>query len=183
MGEDCNAVDMVGWLQRLESATTWKAVAVWNYKSYPSPTLSRVLSDPTNKLLSSHTHHTLWLQLPNNEQWIRLCVKSHKFNWWLTGTIIQYSNNSVNYRLTESWITALVTDMQQAMHTFHCYSLRELPRVIIIFHHKLHSVKVTNNVSIKPNSPCNNLWNVTVHCKFATHNICFPSHTEYCVIL
>jgi len=66
MRECCNSVDITprgcGW-----AAAPWKwsdgreAVEVSNYKTRPSLSCTRVLSDPTDRPLLSQTHHTLWL--------------------------------------------------------------------------------------------------------------------------
>jgi len=66
MRECCNTVDITlcscGWAA---APGKWsdgrEAVAVSNYKARPSLSCTRVLSDQTDRLLSSQTHHTLWL--------------------------------------------------------------------------------------------------------------------------
>jgi len=66
MRECCNSVDIMPRGCRWAVAPgKWndgqEAVAVSNYKARPSLSCTRVLSDPTDRPLSSQAHHTLWL--------------------------------------------------------------------------------------------------------------------------
>jgi len=66
MRECCNTVDITpcgcGWAAAPGKWSNGReAVAVSNYKEHSSLSCTRVLSDPTDRLLSSQTHHTLWL--------------------------------------------------------------------------------------------------------------------------
>ena len=66
MRKCCNSVDITprgcGWAA---APGKWsdrrEAVAVSNYKARPFLSCTRVLSDPTDRPLSSETHHTPWL--------------------------------------------------------------------------------------------------------------------------
>jgi len=66
MRECCNSVDiMPHGCGRAVAPGKWsdgrEAVAVSNYKVRPSLSGTRVLSDPTDRPMSSQAHHTLWL--------------------------------------------------------------------------------------------------------------------------
>jgi len=84
MSECCNSVDITprgcGWAA---TPGKWsdgrKAVAVSNYKARPSLSCTRVLSDPTDRPLSSHSSHAVAVIAQPHSRWhVGACVQFSK---------------------------------------------------------------------------------------------------------